>query len=422
MMFDPGDRVDALAQERLDSAITHPEHLANFLDGLSKGGPIRSWFAPEDLLGIKTPTLLFHGRDDRVVPYEHSLLLLAHIPNSRLRAVQPVRPLGDDRAPRRVQPHGHRLHPEQLTPTTRRRTTPMHEAIAHIHKNADLLREEARQVRRARQAHRRDGPRPQGVRWHPAPAGQGVRRLRGATRTIFFEWVRAVAQYSPSAGWIAGVVGVHPWEIALMDPRLQEEIYGEDPDTWTASPYAPVGRAKPVEGGFLLHHRRALLHRHGLLRVGHPRRHRHRRRRQRRHARRTSATSSCRARDYEIVEGSLERPGPVRHRLEERAHDVDTFIPDYRVVEAPKMIEGQYVDGASAGQAALRPVVRLHLRHGHHVRHAGHRPRRARRLPRVHAEARVGRRRRREDRPVPAGRARRGRGRLELRGRSSSTR
>jgi len=27
---------------------------------------------------------LFHGRDDRVVPYEHSLLLLAHIPNSRL--------------------------------------------------------------------------------------------------------------------------------------------------------------------------------------------------------------------------------------------------------------------------------------------------------------------------------------------------
>jgi 2-hydroxy-6-oxonona-2,4-dienedioate hydrolase len=84
MMFDPGDRVDALAQERLDSAVSHPEHLANFLDGLSKGGPIRKWFAAEDLLGITTPTLLFHGRDDRVVPYEHSLLLLAHIPNSRL--------------------------------------------------------------------------------------------------------------------------------------------------------------------------------------------------------------------------------------------------------------------------------------------------------------------------------------------------
>ena len=85
MMFDPGDRVDALAQERLDSAVAHPEHLANFLDSLKKGGgPIRLWFTAEDLMAIKTPTLLFHGRDDRVVPYEHSLLLLAHIPNSRL--------------------------------------------------------------------------------------------------------------------------------------------------------------------------------------------------------------------------------------------------------------------------------------------------------------------------------------------------
>ena len=84
MMFDPADRVDALAQERLDSATAHPEHLANFLDGLAKGGPIRKWFPMEGLLSLPTPTLLFHGRDDRVVPYEHSLLLLAHIPDSRL--------------------------------------------------------------------------------------------------------------------------------------------------------------------------------------------------------------------------------------------------------------------------------------------------------------------------------------------------
>ena len=59
------------------------------------------------------------------------------------------------------------------------------------------------------------------------------------------------ASASPSAGWVAGVVGVHPWEIALMDPRLQEEIWGEDPDTWTASPYAPFGQARRVDGGYL---------------------------------------------------------------------------------------------------------------------------------------------------------------------------
>lgn len=68
----------------------------------------------------------------------------------------------------------------------------------------------------------------------------------------FFEWVRNVARSNPAAGWVAGVVGVHPWEIALGDPRLQQEIYGASPDTWVASPYAPQGRATPVDGGFLL--------------------------------------------------------------------------------------------------------------------------------------------------------------------------
>src|SRR5690606_25558576 len=67
----------------------------------------------------------------------------------------------------------------------------------------------------------------------------------------FMEAVMEIGAASPSAGWVAGVVGVHPWEIAMMDPRLQEEIWGEDPDTWTASPYAPFGRAKRVDGGFL---------------------------------------------------------------------------------------------------------------------------------------------------------------------------
>ena len=68
----------------------------------------------------------------------------------------------------------------------------------------------------------------------------------------FFEWVRTVARYNPSAGWVAGVVGVHPWELALTDRRLNQEIYGASPDTWIASPYAPQGRAQPVVGGFLL--------------------------------------------------------------------------------------------------------------------------------------------------------------------------
>lgn len=69
---------------------------------------------------------------------------------------------------------------------------------------------------------------------------------------VFMDWAMAVGEYHPSAGWVAGVVGVHPWEISVMDPRLQQEVYGTDVDTWTASPYAPFGRAVPVEGGYRL--------------------------------------------------------------------------------------------------------------------------------------------------------------------------
>jgi 2-hydroxy-6-oxonona-2,4-dienedioate hydrolase len=35
-------------------------------------------------MSVRTPTLLFHGRDDRVVHHENSLALLAMIPDSRL--------------------------------------------------------------------------------------------------------------------------------------------------------------------------------------------------------------------------------------------------------------------------------------------------------------------------------------------------
>lgn len=66
----------------------------------------------------------------------------------------------------------------------------------------------------------------------------------------FFDWVIRVGTEHPSAGWIAGVVGVHPWEISIMHPTLQEEVFGTDPDVLTASPYAPFGRAVPVDGGF----------------------------------------------------------------------------------------------------------------------------------------------------------------------------
>ncbi|MFE9328095.1 acyl-CoA dehydrogenase family protein [Nocardia sp. NPDC052278] len=68
----------------------------------------------------------------------------------------------------------------------------------------------------------------------------------------FAEAVMAVAQRCGSTGWVCGVGGVHPWEMALMDRRLQNEVWGENPDTWIASPYAAQGIATPTEGGYIL--------------------------------------------------------------------------------------------------------------------------------------------------------------------------
>lgn len=71
-----------------------------------------------------------------------------------------------------------------------------------------------------------------------------------ASPVDFFRTLFDIGVQSSSAGWVAGVVGVHAFEMALMDRTLQKEIWADDPDTWIASPYAPLGRATPVEGGY----------------------------------------------------------------------------------------------------------------------------------------------------------------------------
>jgi alkylation response protein AidB-like acyl-CoA dehydrogenase len=66
----------------------------------------------------------------------------------------------------------------------------------------------------------------------------------------FAETVMATAALDGAAGWICGIVGVHPWQLAFADPKVQEEVLGTDDNTWMASPYAPTGIAVPVDGGY----------------------------------------------------------------------------------------------------------------------------------------------------------------------------
>lgn len=66
----------------------------------------------------------------------------------------------------------------------------------------------------------------------------------------FLEAVMTAARYDGSAGWVSGVVGIHPWQVPLLGDKLGAEIWGENQDTWIASPYTPSAIAEPVEGGY----------------------------------------------------------------------------------------------------------------------------------------------------------------------------
>jgi len=67
-----------------------------------------------------------------------------------------------------------------------------------------------------------------------------------------FTVVRTVAEACGSTGWVASVLGVHPWQLALFPPRAQQEVWGDDPDVLLSSSYAPVGRLRPVDEGYQL--------------------------------------------------------------------------------------------------------------------------------------------------------------------------
>ena len=47
----------------------------------------------------------------------------------------------------------------------------------------------------------------------------------------FLTAVRMIASACGSTGWVASVLGVHPWQLALFPPQAQEEVWGADPAT-----------------------------------------------------------------------------------------------------------------------------------------------------------------------------------------------
>ena len=67
---------------------------------------------------------------------------------------------------------------------------------------------------------------------------------------VFYSIQMELAQGCMATAWIYGVVGVHNWQIPLFPEQAQQDVWGKDPMTLTASTYMPVGKAEPVEGGY----------------------------------------------------------------------------------------------------------------------------------------------------------------------------
>ncbi|MDF3340712.1 flavin-dependent monooxygenase [Mycolicibacterium septicum] len=70
--------------------------------------------------------------------------------------------------------------------------------------------------------------------------------------TVYCEAVRRLASACGSTGWVAGVLAVHNWHLALFDQQAQDDVWGDDPAARVSSSYAPMGAAQAVDGGYLV--------------------------------------------------------------------------------------------------------------------------------------------------------------------------
>ncbi|OBJ69878.1 acyl-CoA dehydrogenase family protein [Mycobacterium sp. 1274756.6] len=68
----------------------------------------------------------------------------------------------------------------------------------------------------------------------------------------FLGAVYDVAAACTSTGWLAAMLAVNAWHVALFDPQAQQDVWGDAPRALACASYAPTGRLEHVPGGFIL--------------------------------------------------------------------------------------------------------------------------------------------------------------------------
>ncbi len=160
-----------------------------------------------------------------------------------------------------------------------------------------------------------------------------------------------VGNWCPSAGWVAGVVGVHPWELAFNDRRLQEEVWGDDPDTWVASPYAPERNRDADRRRVRAQRPMEVLVGHRPVRLDRARRQGHRRgRRADRHAARDAASRPTTRSSTTRGTSSVSRGPGAR-----TSSSATPSSPTYRTLDVATVLTGQ----AAVDSGRTQPLYRL---------------------------------------------------------------
>jgi 3-hydroxy-9,10-secoandrosta-1,3,5(10)-triene-9,17-dione monooxygenase len=67
---------------------------------------------------------------------------------------------------------------------------------------------------------------------------------------VFFDVQMELARACMSTAWIYGVIAVHNWQLALFDPRAQEDVWGNDDNVLISSSYMPKAKVTPAPGGY----------------------------------------------------------------------------------------------------------------------------------------------------------------------------
>jgi 3-hydroxy-9,10-secoandrosta-1,3,5(10)-triene-9,17-dione monooxygenase len=68
----------------------------------------------------------------------------------------------------------------------------------------------------------------------------------------FYEIGLALGEGDMSVAWLYGVLGVHPWFMALIDDRAAQEVWGRDNGVLISSSLMPAGKAVAADGGYRL--------------------------------------------------------------------------------------------------------------------------------------------------------------------------